>query len=35
MKLWKLALLLTVVGAAVLLFAGKDDIARYMRMRNM
>jgi hypothetical protein len=35
MKLWKLALVLTVVGAAVLLLAGRDDIARYMRMRNM
>jgi hypothetical protein len=35
MRLWKLALVLTVVGAAVLLLAGRDDIARYLRMRNM
>jgi hypothetical protein len=35
MKWWKLALVVTLVGAAVLLLAGRDDIARYQRMRKM
>jgi hypothetical protein len=35
MKLWKLALGVTLVGAVVLLLAGRDDIARYRRMKSM
>jgi hypothetical protein len=35
MKWWKLALAVTLVGAVVLLFAGRDDIARVQRMRKM
>jgi hypothetical protein len=35
MKLWKLALVVTIVGAAAFLFAGREDIARYRRMRAM
>ena len=35
MKWWKLALVVTLVGAAVLLLAGRDDIARFQRMRKM
>jgi hypothetical protein len=35
MKLWKLALGVTVVGAVVLVLAGRDDIARFRRMKNM
>ena len=35
MKWWKLALVVTLVGAAVLLLAGRDDIARIQRMRKM
>jgi hypothetical protein len=35
MKWWKLALAVTIVGAAVFLLAGREDIARYRRMRAM
>ena len=35
MKWWKLALAVTIVGAAMLLLAGREDIARYRRMRAM
>ena len=35
MKLWKLALGLTLVGAVLFLLAGRDDIARFRRMKNM
>jgi len=35
MKLWKLALGVTLVGALVVVLAGRDDIARIRRMRSM
>lgn len=35
MKWWKLALAVTIVGAAAFLLAGREDIARYRRMRAM
>jgi hypothetical protein len=35
MKWWKLALALTLVGVAVLVLAGREDIARFQRMRKM
>jgi hypothetical protein len=35
MKWWKLALAVTIVGAVVFLLAGREDIARYRRMRAM
>ncbi len=35
MKLWKLAFALTLVGVVVFLLAGRDDIARFRRMKNM
>ena len=35
MKLWKLALGLTLIGVVLLLLAGRDDIARFRRMKNM
>jgi hypothetical protein len=35
MKWWKLALGLTVVGAAAFLLAGRGDIARVRRMHRM
>jgi hypothetical protein len=35
MKWWKLVLVVTIVGAAAFLFAGREDIARYRRMRAM
>ncbi len=35
MKLWKLTLGVTLVGAVVVLLAGRDDIARIRRMRSM
>ena len=35
MKWWKLVLAVTIVGAAVFLLAGREDIVRYRRMRAM
>jgi hypothetical protein len=35
MKLWKLVLAVTIVGVVVLLFAGRNDIARIQSMRRM
>jgi hypothetical protein len=35
MKWWKLALVVTLVGAAAFLLAGRNDIARIQRMRKM
>ncbi len=35
MNSWKLALAVTLVGAVVVLLAGRDDIARYRRMKSM
>jgi hypothetical protein len=35
MKWWKLVLAVTIVGAAAFLLAGREDIARYRRMRTM
>lgn len=35
MKSWKLLLGLTVLGAVALLLAGKADIARFRRMKQM
>jgi hypothetical protein len=35
MNSWKLALAVTLVGAVVVLLAGRDDIAWYRRMKSM
>jgi hypothetical protein len=35
MKLWKLVLVVTIVGVVVLLLAGRNDIARIQSMRRM
>jgi hypothetical protein len=35
MKWWKLALGVTLVGVAVFLLAGRNDIIRFRRMKNM